>query len=305
MRLRILGSGAGGGVPQWNCACPNCVAARTDPAAVKPRTQDAIALSPAEGAWYLINASPDILRQLEATPALHPRAPRTSPFQGILLTNGDLDHVLGLFSLRESTRLVLYATDSVRRGLEEGNVLFRTLKRFPEQVTWRRFALDEPTELTTADGAGTGVTVLPVALPGKVPTHLMGLREPSPEDNIGLWIRDERTGKLAVQATAVGALGAFVERMAGADLCLFDGTFWSSDELVRLGLSSARAESMAHLPIGGPSGSLALLAGVPLKRRIYTHINNTNPILRAGAPEGREVVQAGWEIAEDGLEIEV
>jgi len=302
MRLRILGSAAGGGLPQWNCACPNCTEARNRSGRVKPRTQDAMAVS-AGDAWFLLNASPDILRQLEAFPDLHPRSPRASPFQGIVLLNGDLDHVLGLFSLRESTPLVIYATDAVRRGLVSGNVLFRTLQRFPEQVTWKRLELDVRTELSGLDGATTGLSITPVALPGKVPKHLEGIAPPSPEDNIGLWIRDERRGRLVVVATAAGAGGDFIRRLSGADACLFDGTFWSSDELIRLGLSSARAEDMAHLPIGGEAGSLELLLGLDVPRKIFTHINNTNPILVPGSPERRKVEDAGWQVAEDGEEI--
>ena len=144
MRLRVLGSAAGGGVPQWNCACPNCIEARRPSGAVRPRSQDGLALEAAPGVWFLINASPDIHRQIRETPALEPTSGRASPIQGVVLTNGDLDHTLGLFSLRESTPLTLYATDSVRRGLVEGNTLFRTLQRFPGQSTWRRLTLDQP-----------------------------------------------------------------------------------------------------------------------------------------------------------------
>jgi pyrroloquinoline quinone biosynthesis protein B len=303
MRLRVLGSAAGGGLPQWNCACSNCAAARADDGRVRPRTQDSLALEAAPGVWFLINASPDVHRQIQQSPELEPRSGRATPIHGVVLTNGDLDHTLGLFSLRESTPLALYATDGVRRGLVEGNTLFRTLQRFPEQSAWQRLALDEATELLGPGGRPTGVTITPVALPGKVPKHLEGMSEPSPEDNVGLWIRDARTGKLAVVATAAGAAGDYVARMDGADVCFFDGTFWTSDELPRLGLGTARAEDMAHLPIGGPTGSLAALAGVRAGRKVFTHINNTNPILVEGSAERRTVEAAGWEVATDGLEV--
>jgi pyrroloquinoline quinone biosynthesis protein B len=302
MLLRILGSGAGGGVPQWNCGCPNCAEARSGSGRVLPRTQDAMALG-CDGVWFLLNASPDVHRQIDASPALQPRGGRASPIHGVVLTNGDLDHCLGLFSLRESTPLVLYATDSVRRGLVEGNTIFRTLQRFPGQVTWRRLELDRPIELTGPGERPTGVSITPVALPGKVPKHLEGLAPPSPEDNVGLWIKDARSGRLAVLATATASTGDYVKRIDGADVCLFDGTFWSSDELVQLGLGTARAEDMAHLPIGGARGSLARLADLSAGRRIFTHINNTNPILDHASPERRAVLAAGWEVAEDGLEI--
>jgi pyrroloquinoline quinone biosynthesis protein B len=299
MRLRILGSAAGGGFPQWNCACPNCAAVRARAPGVRSRTQDALAVEAAPGAWFLINASPDVHRQIEACPALQPDRGRATPIRGVVLLNGDLDHTLGLFSLRENTPLVLHATESVWRALE-GNTMLRTLQRFPGQLTWRRMELEQSFELQ-----GSSVTVVPVALPGKVPKHLEGVTAPSPEDNVGLWIHDARTGKRAVIATAAGELGPWVDRIEGADAVLFDGTFWSSDELIALGLGTARAADMAHLPIGGDEGSLARLAGVRAGRRIYTHINNTNPILVEGSAERRAVEAAGWEVAEDGLEIEL
>jgi pyrroloquinoline quinone biosynthesis protein B len=303
MRLRVLGSAAGGGLPQWNCACSNCAEARSGSGKVRPRTQDGLALEAAPGVWFLINASPDIHRQIQESPALAPSAGRATPIHGVILTNGDLDHTLGLFSLRENTRLSLHATASVQRGLVTGNTIFRTLQRFPEQTTWRTLSLDAPLELLGPRGAPTGVTVTPVALPGKVPKHLEGVGEPSPEDNIGLWIRDAGTGKLLVVATAAGAAGDYVARMDGADACLFDGTFWTSDELPRLGLGTARAEDMAHLPIGGEQGSLTALRSLRAGRKVFTHINNTNPILVEGSPERRTVEAAGWEVATDGLEI--
>lgn len=295
-------------MPQWNCACPNCIEARRPSGRVHPRTQDGLALEAAPGVWFLLNASPDVHRQIRQSPELEPVSGRATPIHGVVLTNGDLDHTLGLFSLRESTPLALYATESVRRGLVEGNTLFRTLQRFPGQSTWHRLALEEPTELIGPDDRPTGVTVTPVALPGKVPKHLEGLAPPSPEDNVGLWIRDARTRKLLVVATAVGADGEYVARISGADACLFDGTFWTSDELPRLGLGSARAEDMAHLPLAGDRGSLALLAGLGTTRamrKVFTHINNTNPILVEGSPERRAVEAAGWEVAADGLEIDL
>jgi pyrroloquinoline quinone biosynthesis protein B len=303
MRLRILGSAAGGGLPQWNCACSNCAEARSGSGKVRPRTQDGLALEAAPGVWFLINASPDIHRQIQESAALAPQAGRATPIHGVILTNGDLDHTLGLFSLRENTPLALYATASVRRGLVDGNLIFRTLQRFPEQTTWHALALGKPTALRGPGDLATGVTVTAVALPGKVPKHLEGLGEPSPEDNVGLWIHDARTGKALVVATAAGAVGDYVTAMDNADACLFDGTFWTSDELPRLGLGTARAEDMAHLPIGGEHGSLAALGGLRAGRKIFTHINNTNPILVEGSPERRLVEAAGWEVAADGLEI--
>jgi pyrroloquinoline quinone biosynthesis protein B len=309
MRALVLGSAAGGGFPQWNCGCPNCDGVRRGDPRLLARTQDSVAIAPAStgepGGWTLLNASPDIAAQIQANSALHPRARRDSPIRSIVLTNGDLDHTLGLFSLRESWPLVLYATDAVRQGLEERNAVFRTLRRFPTQVTWKRLELGRPTPLEGEGGAPTGLTVEARPLPGKPPVHLVGVTPPSPEDNVGLWIRDPARGKLVVYATAVSRVDGLQDSFDGADALLLDGTFWSSDELVALGLSRARAEDMAHAPIGGDGGTLAALARVRAKRKIYTHINNSNPILLAGSPEERAVLDAGWEIAHDKMEISV
>jgi pyrroloquinoline quinone biosynthesis protein B len=245
----------------------------------------------------LINASPDILKQINDNAPLHPRSPRHSPIRSVLLTNGDLDHVLGLFSLRESWPLVLYATAAVRRGLEEGNVICRTLHRFPEQAVWRDL------ELGREVAVEPGITVEARPAHGKLPVHLMGSGTPSPEDNVSLWIREARTGKTAVYMGATSSAEGVDTEVRGADCLFFDGTFWSSDELIALGLSQARAEDMAHLPIGGPQGSLARLSGAQVSRKVFTHINNSNPILVEGSRERLAVAASGWEIAYDGMEI--
>ena len=301
MLVRVLGSAAGGGFPQWNCGCDNCLLVRAGDPRVRARTQDSIAFAADSSAgkpgpgWNLVNASPDIRGQIEATPELQPRARRDTPIRSILLTNGDLDHVLGLFSLRESTPLEVWATDAVRAGLEERNALMRTLHRFPEQLTWRRLELGRAVEL------GDGTTVEARSVAGKAPVHLVGLAPNTPEDNVALWIRER--GRLVVYAAACASLDGLQPAFDEADVLLLDGTFWSSDELVAAGLSGARAEDMAHLPIGGEAGSVARLAASLARRRIYTHINNSNPILVEGSPEHAAVRAAGWEVAYDGMEI--
>jgi pyrroloquinoline quinone biosynthesis protein B len=229
---------------------------------------------------------------------LHPRAPRDTPIRAIALTNGDLDHVVGLLSLRESQPLVLLATDRVRSALVERNAFLRTLARTPDQVLWCTLELGREVVL---EDIGLGVTALGV--PGKVPVHLVGLVEPSPEDNVALRVRDLVSGQVLVVATAVGALDGVEELLRGADAVFFDGTFWSDDELLVQQLGTSRAHDMAHVPVGGAEGSLARLADVGARRRIYTHINNTNPMLREGSPERRAVERAGWEIAFDGMEL--
>jgi pyrroloquinoline quinone biosynthesis protein B len=254
--------------------------------------------------WFLLNASPEIRAQIESFAGLHPRRPRHSPIEAVVLTNGDLDHTLGLLSLRESHPLVIYATEGVRRGFADGNVLYRTLQRFPEQVRWRPLALGGETELTGTDGKGRGLFVEAVTAPGKPPVHLEGLSPPQPEDNVGLLIREGSTGRRLAYFPAAGrltpALGAALE---GADCVFFDGTFWASDELPALGLGHKRAEDMAHWPVGGPGGSLAGLSRLRAARRVYIHVNNTNPLLRDDSPERLDVERAGWEVARDGMEL--
>lgn len=299
MRIRVLGAAAGGGFPQWNCGCPHCDEVRRGSARTKARTQDSLAVSVDGEKWLLVNASPDVLAQICATPALHPRAPRHSPIAAIVLTNGDLDHVLGLFSLRESQPLVIFATEAVQRGLVEKNALMRTLARFDGQVTWRALAIGEEVL------ALPGLAMTPITAAGKLPVHLTGIAERSPEDNVGLVLRDVASGARAAYVGAAGAVGDLPGHVAGVGALFFDGTFWSRDELVRMGLGHAHAEDMAHLPIGGESGSLAALARVDARRKIFTHVNNTNPILLDDSRERGEVERAGWEVAFDGMEIEL
>ena len=303
MLIQVLGSAAGGGFPQWNCGCPNCRGVRQGTIRAAARTQECVAVSADGDRWFLLNASPEIRQQLEGFPPLHPREPRHSPVAGILLTNGDLDHCLGLLSLRESHPLVVYATERVRRGFTEGNSLYRTLERFPGQVTWRVLKPGREEELSTGGGP-SGLAVEAVPVPGKPPIHREGAGPPDPEDSVGFRIREVRTGRLLAYLSGVGAVTRAVrEALEGADAVFFDGTFWADDELPALGLGQRRAVEMAHLPVGGPDGSLAALAEARAGRRVYIHVNNTNPILREDSPERRAVRAAGWEVAWDGMEI--
>lgn len=268
------------------------------------RTQESVAVSADGDLWFLLNASPEIRQQIEGFEGLHPRAPRHSPLAAIVLTNGDLDHALGLLSLRESHPLVIYATERVRRGFTEGNVLYRTLQRFPEQVTWRALKLGREEDLAGSDGVGSGLLIEAVAVPGKPPVHLEGLAPPDPEDNIGLRVREASSGRLLAYFPAVGRVTSEMkDALADARCIFFDGTFWASDELLTLGLGQKRAEDMAHLPVGGQGGSLALLRSLAVPRRIYIHVNNTNPILCDDSPERQAVEAAGWEVAYDGMQV--
>jgi pyrroloquinoline quinone biosynthesis protein B len=304
VRIRVLGSAAGGGFPQWNCGCSSCRGVREGLGRSIPRTQESVAVSADGARWFLLNCSPEIRAQIESFVGLHPRAPRHSPVEGIVLTNGDLDHTLGLLSLRESHPLVVYATERVRTGFTEDNVLYRTLERFPGQVTWRTLEPGCELPLAGADGRPGGLSLEAVAVPGKPPIHLEHHGPGDPRDNIGLTIRDAATGGRLAYFPAAGGLTADVRTaLAEADCVFFDGTFWSSDELPARGLGTKRAEDMAHLPVGGERGSLTALRGLSAGRRVYIHINNTNPLLCDDSTERKEAEAAGWEIAFDGMEV--
>jgi pyrroloquinoline quinone biosynthesis protein B len=306
MLIRVIGSAAGGGFPQWNCGCPNCLGVRTGAIRATPRTQESVAVSADGVDWFLLNASPEIRQQIESFPALHPRGPRHSPIQGVFLTNGDLDHCLGLLSLRESHPLVVYATEPVFRGFSEGNVLFQTLRRFPDQVTWRALKVGREDEVLGAGGRPSGLLVESVPVPGKPPLHLEGRQAPDPEDSIGLRFREARTGRVLAYFSGVAALTPAIRAaLADADTVFLDGTFWSSDELITLGVGDKRAEQMAHLPVGGPGGSLEGLRDLRAPHRVFVHLNNTNPLLRENSPERAAVAAAGWTVAWDGMTLEL
>jgi pyrroloquinoline quinone biosynthesis protein B len=304
VRIRVLGSAAGGGFPQWNCGCGNCRGVREGTIRALPRTQESVAVSADGECWFLLNASPEIRSQIESFVSLHPRGARHSPIAGVLVTNGDLDHCLGLLSLRESHPIVVYATDRMRRGFIEGNVLYRTLERFPGQVSWRVLKPGREEPLTALDGSATGLTVEAVLLPGKAPLHLVDLAPPDPEDNVGFIIRDRSTSAALAYFSGVARVSDDVVAALDGSACVFfDGTFWSADELPSQGLGTKRAEDMAHVPIGGASGSLQALSRVRASRRVYIHLNNTNPVLREDSAERRAVAAAGWDVAHDGMEI--
>jgi pyrroloquinoline quinone biosynthesis protein B len=305
MRVRVLGSAAGGGFPQWNCGCYNCSGVRAGTLAATARTQESVAVSADGKSWFLLNASPEIRAQIENFPPLHPRRARHSPIAGIVLTNGDLDHCLGLLCLRESQPLVVYATDRVRRGFAEHNAMSATLQRFPGHTTWPRLVLDEPTELRLPDGTPSGLSLRALGLPGQPPLHLKSvLGEAHPEDNIGLELSHAASGSRLLYFPGCARVNdAVLAAAAGGDCLFFDGTFWSDDELIELGLGERRARDMAHVPISSPEGSLAAFARAAVRHRYFIHINNTNPILRDDSPERRAVREAGWHVAHDGLEI--
>jgi len=306
LQVLVLGSAAGGGFPQWNCGCKNCVCVRAEEPGWHARTQDSLAVSLDGKGWWLLNASPDVLHQVQRNRELWPMGLRHSPIKGVVLTNGDLDHVLGLLQLRESQPLTIYATQRVIDGLRTNSAL-RTLERSPDHVAWRSLRLGQPSELTASDAIPSGISVLPFAVPGKPPLHLMSAFEPSREDNIGLrlYASGAPASSAAVYASAVASLAEPVPELDECAALFLDGTFWSEDELPGQGIGTAPARAMAHLPIGGAHGSLQALARLDVARRVYTHINNTNPILDPGSAERAAVEAGGWLVARDGLKLSV
>lgn len=303
MQIRVLGSAAGGGFPQWNCACPNCAAVRAGDPAFESRTQDSLAVSRDGQRWIVLNASPDIARQIEATPALFPRRGRETPIAAIALTNGDLDHCLGLLSLRESQPLAIYATAAVLEGLCGHNAFFRTLERHGDHTSLRELGAEVvPVEDPSREPLGFTLRAVPV--PGHLPIHLRGLREPSLMDNVALVLRDHERDRTLLYAPGIARnFDGLQALLDAADCAFFDATFWSECELGERGLGDARARDMAHWPLAGEDGSLALLSAHRKRRIFLTHVNNTNPILRKGSPERAAVERAGIAVAHDGLEL--
>jgi len=297
MWVRVLGSAAGGGFPQWNCTCPPCRAVRDGSRPARSRTQSSIAVSPDRRRWFLFNASPDIQAQIESVPALHPVSGREVPLQAVLLTDAELDHTLGLLLLREGHGLLLHATEAVYDTLYDGTSLLRTLEAYcpvkwqpvvpgadvplGEGLSYRAF--DVPTTKRARFG--------PAAATGRV---------------VGYRLTDERSGRALVYLPGAQELTAAVRaELADCACLLVDGTCWRDDELIRLGLAGKTAREMGHLPIGGPGGSLEQLSPLAIEHKIYIHINNTNPILLEDAPERRIVEEYGMEVAADGLELQI
>ncbi len=297
MWVRVLGAAAGGGFPQWNCGCPRCRAVRDGSRPCRPRTQSSVAVSADYRRWFLLNASPDIRAQIESFPALHPHGVRDSPLQTVLLTDAELDHTLGLLLLREADRLEVHATAAVHETLRTGTSLLQTLGAYTD-VEWRTVATG--TEVPLADGLSYRAFPVPTNKRARFGT---GEGE---ESVVGYRITDGHTGRTLVYLPGAQELTASVlAQLEDCTCLLFDGTCWQDDELIRLGIAGKTSREMGHLPIGGADGSLEQLASLPIERKIYIHINNTNPILLEDAPERRIVEEHGLEVAADGLELEI
>ncbi len=306
LRVVVLGAAAGGGVPQWNCGCPVCRAARTDRPELQS-TQASIAIS-ADGAnWFLINAAPDLRQQLIATTQLHPKAGhlRHSPIAGVILTNGEIDAVAGLLSMREGSPFTIYAHAKVLAILK-ANSIFNVLSE--KNVRRQPIEVDRPFEPRLPDGSDSGIEILPFTVPGKGAWYLEGKAHPGGNDGagdtLGLRVEDKTTGKyfyfLAACAEVSDALKA---RLAGAPLVFFDGTVWRDDELIAAGLGAKTGQAMGHIAMSGDQGAMQSLAGLDIDRKIFLHINNSNPAWLGGSAERKMAESAGWQIPADGTEI--
>lgn len=306
LRVVVLGAAAGGGVPQWNCGCEGCRAARSGGHELE-RTQASVAFSGDGEHWFLINASPDLRQQLNATPQLHPKAGalRHTPIAGVILTNSEVDAVAGLLSMREGSPFTVYAHEKVLAILSS-NSIFNVLNE--KNVRRQPIGIHEPFEPRLTDGARSGLAVLPFAVPGKSAWYLEGKAHPGGEsgdgDTLGLKITDKTTGKyfyfIAACAEVTDALKAEID---GAALVFFDGTVWRDDEMIRAGLGHKTGSSMGHVAMSGDDGAIARLADLNIDRKIFLHINNSNPALLPASPQRKAAEQAGWQIPADGTEI--
>jgi pyrroloquinoline quinone biosynthesis protein B len=292
----VLGAAAGGGFPQWNCRCAVCSLAWAGDPRVKPRTQASLAVSADGEHWVLLNASPDLRAQIQANPSLHPQGgTRGSPIAAVVLTGAEIDQTAGLLSLRERSPFTLHATAATLAAVAD-NPMFGALAA---DVVTRRAAVPG-----VRFAAGAGIEAELFIVPGKMPLYLEGDDPETASEsaaNVGIEISDDAT-RLAYVPGAAAITPAVKQRLGRADVIFFDGTLFTDDEMIRAGTGSKTGRRMGHMPIGGPDGSLAALADLRA-RRIFVHINNTNPVLIEGSPERRGVEAAGWEIAEDGLEI--
>ncbi|GAC1415134.1 MAG: pyrroloquinoline quinone biosynthesis protein PqqB [Acidobacteriaceae bacterium] len=302
MNFKLLGTAAGGGFPQWNCACNLCDRCRKRPDSLPPRLQLQGAFSADAEQWFLVNASPDLRLQIETNPELQPsalRGKRNTPIQGIILTSADLDQVLGLLLLREFQPLTVYATRLIRRTLE-ANSFIRMLQRVPNQLTWVEIRPGEP--FTLGD-----VTCTPIPLRGSLPyyaRHSSSEAEAEEPGQAALGLLLEADGLRLAYTPSVAEITDSLRTMYDTcDVILVDGTFWSDAELNRTHSGTPLARSIGHVPMSGEDGTISLLAGVSPRKRIFVHINNTNPVLDPRSAEYKFVTDAGWQVGHDRWEL--
>ena len=304
MRIRVLGAAAGGGFPQWNCNCRNCDGVRKGTVRAIPRTQSSICLSSDGINWVLFNASPDLLAQIKSFPPLQPaRAIRDTGIRAIVLVDGQIDHTTGLLMLREGKPLEIWCTDMVHEDLTSGNPLFKILGHYAG-VDRHRLPIEADSSFTI-DGI-EHLRFRSVSLKSKAPPYSPHRDNPHDGDNVGLFIEDERTGRSLFYAPGLGEIEPHLKPlMEKADAVLVDGTFWTDDEMIRLGVSKKRAREIGHLPQSGPGGMIEVLEPLRARHKVLIHINNTNPILDEDSRERAQLRAAGIDVAFDGLEIEL
>lgn len=308
MHVRVLGSAAGGGYPQWNCNHPNSRRAREHDPRAPQRTQSSIAVSADGVRWALFNASPDLRQQINDNDILQPKtALRESPIQAVVLTNADVDHVAGLLNLRESQPLRLYGTQRVLSVLE-ANPIFNVLN--PKFVTREAMTLEQTFDVMQPDGEPLGVSVRPFAVPGKVALWLEDESKGADfgtvdEDTIALEVLEDGATKFFYMPACAQMTDALAERLRAAPLVFFDGTLWTDDEMVRDGVGVKTGRRMGHMSVSGEDGTIAAFRDLGVGRRVFIHINTTNPILIEDTPERREAEAAGWEVSFDGMAIEI
>jgi pyrroloquinoline quinone biosynthesis protein B len=310
MRVTVLGSAAGGGFPQWNCACPNCSRLRAGGGSFQARSQAQVLVCALEGRCFLLNASPDLRTQILSNPLLNPKhSPRHTPIAGVILTSADVDSVVGLLHLREFQPLQIYAAPAIRRILLEDNHIFRVLDRAIPPAVWQDVPTDTwfPMEAAGSANRETALRCLMVPLGGAYPDYVSeALRRTLPVGEAVTGLVLQQGGKQVFYApTLPGRSSEWKDWARASDLCLLDGTFWNENELISVGVGSKTATEIGHVPLTASDGLLAQRDFAKRGRRILIHINNTNPILDEASPEHREVRDAGWEIAYDGMSVEV
>ncbi len=307
MRIKVLGAAAGGGYPQWNCNHPNSRRARSSDPAAQQRTQSSIAVSVDGDHWFLFNASPDLRQQINENDVLHPREGlRHSPIQGVVLTNADVDHIAGLLNLRESQPLRLYGTNKVLDVLQ-GNSVFNVLNpKFVERIP---LSLDVPLQLQLPNGVATGLVVVPFAVPGKVALWLEEKNKDVAlaavgEDTIALEIRNANQEIQFFYIPGCAEMtDDLADRLRGAPLVFFDGTLWRDDEMIRDDVGIKTGKRMGHMSMSGDDGSIAAFDSLRVKRKVFIHINTTNPVLLEDSDQRKFSTKAGWEVSYDGMEI--
>lgn len=311
MQVKILGSAAGGGFPQWNCACPNCRSLRAGTFHGKARTQAQLAIGADSQHWFLLGASPDLRAQIESTPELHPHptdnSTRHSPICGAILLNADIDHILGLLLMRELQPLHVYSSKSVC-DIVGDNSMFGMLRRVEGQLSWTCFPMNQSFDLLGQSHPKVPLRCRALSIGNHFPAFVSSKRlsqlDPT-EASLGLIVEAPSGKRLAYMPAVPQITGELLSELERVDVLLFDGTFWSDDELICIQGSGQTAQQMGHVPISSPRGSLAQLAHLKRPRKIYIHINNTNPMLNEDSPEYRQVREAGWEVAEDGWQFEL